>query len=182
MNNENEKHELHKAIGALLNVKPFMPEGCQLILDQACGGNQQIPLFCSSKKTRYNELCKVDILILKQEEISVIVEIEESDIKPTQVCGKFLTSALASYYIHEPKPNRPIPMANSVLFVQIVDLVSLPEQSEKKDQFKTIEQSIRNILPISGSRIDKYSLLCVMSSAPEKYKESLKNLILVHLR
>ncbi len=73
-------------------------------------------------------------------------------------------------------------MASSVLFVQIMDLISLPEQTEKKAQFKNIEQSIRNILPISGSRIDKYSLLCVEYSAPEKYKESLKSLILVHLR
>jgi hypothetical protein len=179
MINENEKHELHKAVGDFLGL--YMPEGWELILDQACGGHQQIPLFSTSKKSRPNELCKVDILIKKQEQVSVIVEIEETDIKPTQICGKFLTSALASYYIHETKANRPIPMANSVLFVQIVDLISLPGQTEKKAQFENIEQSIRNILPISGSHIDKYNLLCVESSAPEEYKERLKDLVLVHL-
>ncbi len=63
MNNENEKHDLHKAVGAFL--KPYMREGWELILDQACGGHQQIPLFSTSEKSRSNELCKVDILIFK---------------------------------------------------------------------------------------------------------------------
>ena len=180
MNSENEKHTLHKEIGSLLQSK--ISENCELILDQACGGNQQIPLFSSSEKSSSTELCKVDILILKQEQISVIIEIEESGINPTKVCGKFLTSALASYYIHATKPNRSISMANSVLFVQIVDLGSLPEKSEKRKQFINIEESIRKILPIPGSHIDKYNLLCTESSALKKNEADLLRPILDHLR
>ena len=51
MINENEKHVLHKAIGALLQSK--ISESYELILDQACGGCQQIPLFSSTEKSTF---------------------------------------------------------------------------------------------------------------------------------
>ncbi len=38
-----------------------------------------------------------------------------------QICGELLTSALSKYYIHNSNGNRLVEMADSVLFIQIVD-------------------------------------------------------------
>jgi hypothetical protein len=96
-----------------------------LIRDKACGGNQWIPLFLSDAKSRKTELCNVDLLVLKDNKIRLIVEIEESNVKPTQVCGKFLCSALSRYYIHEAEGNIPVEMGANVAFIQVVDTCDL---------------------------------------------------------
>ena len=150
-------HELHMTIGDL--IEDNLGETDQLVRDQACGGNQQIPLFCSDKKSRRTEYCNVDLLVIKDGKIRVIVEIEESDVKPTQICGKFLTSALARYYIHETEDNVPIGMHDSVAFIQVVECSSLKSLSAKPYQWKNLESSIRNILPLKDSNIKEYRLL-----------------------
>jgi hypothetical protein len=54
----------------------------------------------------------------------MIVEIEESNVKPSQLWRKFLTSVLSKYtFIHEAK--KPVEMADSIRFSQIVDTSKL---------------------------------------------------------
>ena len=65
------------------------------------------------------------LLVLKGNKVRLIVEIEESDVKPTQVCGKFLCSALSRYYIHEAEGNTPVEMSANVAFIQVVDTSGL---------------------------------------------------------
>jgi hypothetical protein len=90
----------------------------------------------------------------------MIVEIEESNVKPTQVCGKFLTSALAKCFMHESKGNKPVEMADSVVFIQIVDTSKLVRgRTAKFKQWKALEDSINKLLPVGDSRIRKYKLL-----------------------
>jgi len=74
-----------------------------LVKDEACGGDQHISLFYDEEKSRAAWYCDVDMLVLKENKVRAIIEIEESNVKPTQICGEFLTSALARYYIHENK-------------------------------------------------------------------------------
>jgi len=155
-----DTHKLHKHFGSVIFNLDW-PSGCEVVLDQACGGHQQIPLFCSETKSRINQLCKVDILLIQDNHVRILIEIDESDIKPTHVCGKFLTSALASYYIHRSKRNCPIPMANHVLFVQIVDTAPLSTETDKRKQFCVIERNIQERLPLKGSQITAYHLFCV---------------------
>lgn len=164
MNDKRELHVLHKLIGN--NLQQCLSSECEIVLDVACGGKQQIPLFSSFHKARITEVCKVDILIIKSDKIKAIIEIEESDIKPTQICGKFLTSLLSSYYIHKQKHDQPIPMADHVSFVEIVDLCGLPSRSAKPAQLKNMENNIQRLLPIRGINIDNYRLFCVKSSEP----------------
>jgi hypothetical protein len=125
---------------------------------RACGGNQRIPLFYDREKSRETEYCNVDLLVLKENKIKAI-EIEESNVKPTQTCGKFLTSALARYYIHENKENEPVEMNNYVAFIQIVDTSKLKKNSAKPKQWKALERSIQGILPLRNSRITSYMLI-----------------------
>ena len=82
------------------------------------------------------------MLMMKDNKIRVIIEIEESDVKPTQICSKFLSSALASYYIHHSENNTPIGMSDSVLFLQILDTSKLEEKTSKIDQWENLEKSI----------------------------------------
>jgi hypothetical protein len=133
---------------------------CKIIKDPACGGRQNVPLFCSEKKSNATEYCNVDLLILKDNKTRVIIEIEEANIKPTQICGKFLTSALSSHFIHKTGKSKPIGMDDSVLFIQILDTSKLKkDKTSKIGQWKNIEESIQNIIPVKGSRITDYKLL-----------------------
>lgn len=151
------EHPLHSIVGRMIASRKF-PD-CKVIRDPACGGQQNIPLFCSQKKSNETEYCNVDILIVKDNRMRVIIEIEETDVSPTQICGKFLTSALSSHFIHESERNTHIEMNDSVLFVQIVNATPLKEGTSKTEQWKNLEKSIVSILPIKGSKIREYTLL-----------------------
>lgn len=62
---------------------------------RASGRPQNIPFFAfldKSRETWYND---VDLLVLKDEKMRIIVEIEESNLGPTQVYSKYFASALA---------------------------------------------------------------------------------------
>ncbi len=131
---------------------------CQLIRDDACGGNQHIPLFFSENKSRETEYFDVDLLVLKKGKIKTIIEIEETNIGPTQICGKFLTSALARYFIHETMKDKLVGMHDSVTFIQILDSSKLKPKTSKFTQWENLEHSINNILPVKESNITDYRL------------------------
>jgi len=148
-------HPLHQAIGRLLDVvHDSLPAdrraSCTLIKDPACLSGatpnyvrvpQNIPLFCSTAKGNDTEFCNVDALILLGGKIKVIIEIEESALSPTQVFGKFLTSAAALCYIHDADGTDPIHKDERVLFVQVMDTSELKPGSSKREQWRNIEAS-----------------------------------------
>jgi hypothetical protein len=150
---------LHLIIGQILEKYLVGKDDLLLLKDTACGGNQHIPLFSTPEKARDTNYCNVDLLILKNNRIKVIIEIEESNVKPTQVCGKILTSALTNCYIHESTNNTPIKMDQSVTFIQIVDSSRLNNKTKKLEQWHLLESSIRGILPLKNSPIKNYFLL-----------------------
>jgi len=144
------EHPLHKKVGEqLLGLKLI---GQRPILDEACdnssnGKKQQISLFVH-KKNLESRLCKVDAIIVQQENnndtVKIIIEIEESGFNPTKICGKYLTSAIANKYIDSNGKTIVIP-ENSVLFIQIVDLPKLvreKENSKKRKQLEIIRDEI----------------------------------------
>lgn len=73
------------------------------------------------------------------------------------VSGKFLTSALSKFYIHE-KDNGIVEIADSVFFLQILDSKKLKVGSVKQKQFLSLDESIQEIIPLKGSRINRYRL------------------------
>lgn len=148
-------HPLHKIIGRYMDEVNF--PSCVVLKDPACGGQQHLPLFISQEKSRKTEYCNVDLLILKNNQVRVIIEVEESDVKPTQICGKFLTSALSSYFIHEKYNNDPIAIVDA-LFIQILDTTVLKAATSKIEQWRNLESSIQSLLPLRKSAITKYRL------------------------
>lgn len=169
----NEAHPLHIAVCNLF--ADSISSDCKLIKDDACGGNQHIPLFLSKNKSRGTEYCNVDLLVLKKGKIKIIIEIDETNIRPTQICGKFLTSALARYYIHSTMNDELVEMHDSVTFIQILDSSKLKEDKTSKfTQAKNLERSINNILPVKESNITDYRLFYVNRSDfmnREKYSD-----------
>jgi hypothetical protein len=148
-------HPLHKVIGKIIYEK-VLPD-CKILRDPACRGKQNISLFSSKRKSKETEYCNVDILILKSNKIRVIIEIEETDVKPTQIFGKFLTSALSSNYIH--RNEKAVDMGDPALFVQILDISKLKRDKTRKiKQWLNIEKSIQNVIPLKESKIKRYKL------------------------
>lgn len=151
---------IHRKIGDIFKKEIPNYTSCSLLTDHACGGKQRIPLFYEANKARATEYCNVDLIVLKENKIKIIVEIEESNVKPTQICGKYLASALSNFYIHEKQKNKTIEMADSVSFIQIVDTSKLKkDKTAKFKQWKALEKSINKILPVKNSRITSYQLL-----------------------
>ncbi len=144
MNTENN-HPLHRKIGEYLE-KQFnnSNNNITLLLDDACGGKQKISLFLADDKTRGSRLCQVDAMILKNNEIKIIIEIEETDLAPINILGKLFAPTIAKYYIHD-KEERAITMADDVCFIQVVDTKKLSENSKKFEQFENIENAISEI-------------------------------------
>jgi hypothetical protein len=158
-------HPLHMTMGDLMSkilqgIKSR--EDIEIVKDPACESKreskekQHIPLFRSEKHEKAGKYCNVDMLILKKRKIKIIVEIEESNVKPTQICGKYLTSALSKYFIHK-KQNVQCPMDKPVLFIQILDTSKLSERSAKRDQWERIEESIRTINGINEIQYKLFS-------------------------
>ena len=160
ISNPRNNHPLHKQITNIIeNIiqdEKYLPY--KIIKSSECGGKQKIPLYCSKEKGNGTKYCNVDLLILKDNKIKILIEIEESDIKPIQICGKFLASALSSYYIHKSENNEIIEMGDSVTLIQIIDASTLKKNTSKVEQCINLEKSIQNIIPIKESNIDKYKL------------------------
>ena len=156
------KHPLHIKIAQYIesHLSDLFNENVMLIKDQACGGRQQIPLFLNEHKSRQTELCKVDLAIKQNNKIEIIIEID-TKIIPTQICGKFLTSALSSFYIHRTE-RKPIPLSENVLFIQILDsefgnLVE-KDKTAKIYQCRNIEKSIQEVAGTMNLKIKGYNL------------------------
>lgn len=152
--NEVMEHNLHKTIGDILS--DAFPE-LEIVKDPACGGDHLVSLFCNEQKSRETKYADVDMIILKDGKVKVIIEIEESDIRPVYICGKFLVSALSNYFIHD--RHGVIEMDDSVLFLQILDSSKLKNDGTSKlEQFKNLEKSIQSVIPLKDSSIDSYRI------------------------
>ncbi|MBS3820107.1 hypothetical protein KGY73_11485 [bacterium] len=150
-------YSFHRAIGDLFGEEDF--KGFKIVKDTACGGSQHLPLF-SGEKSFETRLCDVDLLMIdkKTNKVKLIMEIEESDVKPNQICGKFLTSTLANCY-YPPGEKNPIGMDESLLFIQILNTEKIEKDKSKKiKQWKLLEQLISGLLPGVGSHIGRYRL------------------------
>lgn len=169
------KHPLHFKIGKKLE-KEFSEN---VILDSACANErrQHIPLFLDKDKSLEAKICNVDILVLKDEKIKIVIEIEESNIKPTQICGKFLTAVLAKYYIHRKKDYAHIQYSEPVLFMQILNNSKLKKGKTKKvEQGKKIEQEISKMINNKGWKypIKEYRLIYMKTSEINKIESIVK--------
>ncbi len=150
------RHPKHREIGDIIS-RAF---GNNAIFDYACVGGsfrkQQIPLFTDRKKTAETRMCNVDIALINGNDVKVIIEIEESGIIPTKICGKFLTSSFSKYLFHYSFGEDP-KIVKNCLFIQILNDEELPTNTKKKLQGNIIQEKIKGL---SGrGSINDYLLL-----------------------
>ncbi len=151
--------ELHKDIGKL--IKNHFPN---YEMSPECSNEQKkhkIPLYCSDENRKDTHYSDVDILIPKGDKIKVIIEIEESDITPIRIFGKFLAAESSSCYIYNSEKYKV--EDNSVKFIQILYTPKLNGNSSKHEQTKNIETSIQNLMLKCNKtgKIKNYEIICV---------------------
>ena len=138
-------HPFHQLIGNVIENE-FNKDYIKVIKDLACDGKQNVPLFCIDVKKSSNEYCDADIIIVNENTIRVIIEIEESNKKPNHICGKLLSSALCTHYLHENKnthKTEKFSMADNVIFIQILESSKVKENSPKRAQWLNLEKSLQ---------------------------------------
>ena len=153
----NEKmsgHQFHKKIGEVIsqNFGDF-----SILRDNACGGKSLLAL-CYDLDRYKSEFSEADMIILKDNRVKVIFEIEESNVTPTQVCGKILAAALSRYCYPDNKKanNERKDIDDSVLFVQILNKDKMSNLGNKAYQIVHLEKAINEA--IQFSKIKKYKL------------------------
>jgi hypothetical protein len=142
-------HPLHQAVAN--RIAQAVGQHIELVRDPACGGLQQLPLFVGKRKASDTRMCCVDLLLVSGGHVRVIVEIEESGFLPTKICGKFLQAGLADHFIHDTRNEGPVPYAERVMFIQVLDgSACLKDGGRKEQQARLIEAEIRKLLPLRG--------------------------------
>ena len=165
--NATEDHPLHKWVRDEV-AKLAIGEEFEVREDPACsmiatthGTKKTLPLYIDHGPPENRvpvNLCWLDILIIgrKTQLVEVLIEIEESGVGPSEVCGKYLTSALATYY-HDGKNS--FHVARDALFIQVVKVKSGDgDDPPMKTKWGFIE-SVLNVERIpSTTRIGEYRL------------------------
>jgi hypothetical protein len=146
-------HPLHKLIGEII-LATEIPD-CQAILGKDCGGSQHIQLFCNGQAASATRFCSADAAVFKDDAVKVLIEIEESDIRPVALCGKVFASALVSHSNHRGKS---YPVAPGVSFIQVIDTSKLSSRSSKLAQCLYLRESVRNRISISGGSLQHYEI------------------------
>ena len=158
----NVKHPLHLAVADTIERRGIGAAILYRDLAADDSPRQRLPLFLGKRRSSCTRLCNVDLLVIKDDAVKVIIEIEESDFRPTIICGKFLTSVLATHFIHDSCHNsEPIQVSDSALFVQVVNTSKLPKDTKKPFQYKLLKSELQSLLPRLSSHVELYKLFCV---------------------
>jgi len=109
------------------------------------------------KKSQESNFCDVDAILLKDKDLAVVIEIEESKDDPTTIFGKYTTTAMSDCHIIGKEE---IKIAKkSVRFIQIIDTKNQNEQKTKMiKKYRLIEDEINDNL--YGS-VKSYKIICV---------------------
>ena len=148
-------HAFHKTIGDIFVDENFPFEGIRILKDVACGGGHTLPLFCSDVRSYATRYTSVDLMIIKEGNIKVIIEIEESNVKPLHLFGKYLASAMAKYHIYGQNEYK---MDDSVVFIQILDTSKQKSKSVRNKQLDNVKDSIKSIISLTDRPIKKYEI------------------------
>jgi hypothetical protein len=145
------EHPFHLKIGKLVNGLGLLPD--KIWKDPACDTESTgvVTLFHSvgSERVRF---CLVDMLITLPNKV-VIIEIEESNVKPVHIFGKFFASAFSTHYGETEIVKLPL------LFIQILDSSKLKQgKTKKKGQWERIEAILINHAKKWPDRTVRYKL------------------------
>ena len=157
------KHKFHELVGEKVSSAVKNIGGYSILLDTACGGDHRLSLFRSVEASLKTRFCDADILVIKDGKVMAIIEIEESNVKPNHICGKYLSSALSKYYCK----NKLVEKCeiHSCAFIQILCQES-KDGSKKREQWELVEDAINGVVPVADSSIRSYKLFTLNTSKP----------------
>ena len=165
-------HPFHRRIGNLVSGLG-LTHGKQIWLDKACGGEGLIPLY-EATGSEGVPFCFVDILLLLEGRL-VIIEIEESDVKPLHLLGKFYASAFSTHFNDQDISKLPL------LFIQVLDTSRINlEEGQKSGQWDRVEAILKGQAEKWLGRKAQYRLLWGRQDdfgAGGKESEKLLNLV-----
>ncbi len=96
----------------------------------------------------------VDAAVFFQNEVKVVLEIEESNLRPLHFCGKFLATALSRYY----KGQRgQVLLSDSMLFIRVFVKENEDPDWSKYAQARYLAKEIHRRLLHPNIRIKNYS-------------------------
>lgn len=156
----NGKHPLHEDIGDII-FTVLTAKGYTVLMDTACQKIKKaanIPFFLKDQMGNDTEITNVDILVLDQNDKTVLVcEIEESDLKPNHLLGKLASVALAFGYKSNSKKISIIPKTECFYFLHVLSEDKLNTGSKKTDQWSYIEMAVN--LSCDFRRILDYKII-----------------------
>ena len=148
-----KNHPLHKRVGEIF----IECLGDKVILDPACGGNQQIPLFIDKTPRNDTKITNVDILVQHNEKI-IICEIDESKYNPNHILGKCFSVEIAKYWkLTDDREMKPLD--KNIYFLQILRTDKLKKASKKPEQWNNIETILQGYFPRNKKNIKTYKIL-----------------------
>jgi hypothetical protein len=158
-------HKLHEIIGKAVQEK--FPNEC--LRDTACGGSGRISFFWQ-RKSNATRFWDADIALNRNRQIVAIVEVEESNVKPHQLCGKIMSALLTTHHIKGGKNAIEIPQSPQMKFIQVV--TDRPKGS-KKEQWTNLEHTIVDAIKRWGVTMMYKLIVC----EPGKEQECAKQVV-----
>lgn len=161
------KHPLHVAAAAYFIRWQEDGKG-KWKFDPACETTREkmhISLFNDKLRTEHR-LCKVDgVLINHEDEVKAILEIDESDNKPTHILGKYFTSAFSNRVTYrENGLKKEARIGCGAAFIQVLK-VNGNDKSHKIPQLKLIKKYIKEYS--RGKAINNYKLFISKNDSGE---------------
>lgn len=173
------KHPLHESISDIIEDYFNTVPNANTYRDSACGKgkrvNRNLSMFFDNRTNRAR-FTNVDLVVTVNNQVKLICEIDESNVKPNHIFGKYLSVASSNFLgINKEKF---IPLNNQFFFLQILDEAKLKEKSNKKHQWINIETSIKNTVCIINNHIKNYAIISGTKGDFEKSQPSYDKLMI----
>lgn len=170
-------HPLHESISDIIEEYFCNVPNAHVYRDPACGkgqlGNRNLPMFFGERSNKA-EFTNVDLVVTVNSQIKLICEIDESNVKPNHIFGKYLSIASSNLLGIGKKLIR---LENKFFFLQILDKTKLKEKSNKTHQWKNIELRIKDTICIIDNHIKDYAIISGTKEDFDKSHPSFDKLI-----
>lgn len=162
------KHPLHRKVGECLKELEKLDGKYEVLLSSECGGQNDIPFYLEEGKTlSERNICNVDAVIIDRNnsQIVAVVEIEESNVSPVNLCGKLIATALAQCCIYR---ERSYCLRNLLL----LHILKAPEKGVKKKQVENLMKRLNNSGLFSlGLSVSAYKVIWEDEKLCDKIKQ-----------
>jgi hypothetical protein len=165
------RHVLHETVAEVVEdaLNSLRDGKWELKRSPECKGDHALPLFRGGIGGHLVEYCDVDLIVKHGGEARLIVEIEESEVKPNQILGKVITSTLSERYLYrgDKAGKDDTPLSPRTGFIQIISSDKQlnnsggnRRRSAKASQWQDLDKVIRdNVVALPDGKIRMYRLI-----------------------